>query len=144
MDNNFKTNKVEILVNRWQTPDGTILHSKHVHDYVAHHDKVTDDDYFIDGGNEYVRMSANKVPMKDLCLYTNSPFKEIRENYGRMAFNKETKSHYYILLKDMSDEHLINAIKYNYESGFSFLCKSNVQYLRELMYRNGLSVDNMY
>lgn len=82
--------------------------------------------------------------MKDLCLYTNSPFKEIRENYGRMAFNKETKSHYYILLKDMSDEHLINAIKYNYESGFSFLCKSNVQYLRELMYRNGLNVDNMY
>lgn len=134
----------EILVNKWQTPDGTILHSKHVHDFVGHRDKITKEEYFIDGGNEYVRMSINKIPMKSLCLYTDSPFEEIRKNYGRMAFNEETKKHYYVLLKDMSDEHLINAINYNYEHGYGFMCKTNIQYIRELMYRKGLNVDNMY
>ena len=134
----------EILVNKWQTPDGTILHSKHVHDFVGHRDKITKEEYFIDGGNEYVRMSINKIPMKSLCLYTDSPFEEIRKNYGRMAFNEETKKHYYVLLKDMSDEHLINAINYNYEHGYGFTCKTNIQYIRELMYRKGLNVDNMY
>lgn len=134
----------QILVNKWKTPDGTILHSTHVHDYVGHRDKVTKEEYFIDGGNEYVRMSVNKTPMTSLCLYTNSPFKDIRENYGRIIFDKETQKRNYVLLKDMSNEQLTEAVKYNYEHGFGFLCKTNIQYIRELMYRKGLNVDHMY
>lgn len=137
-------NTRELLVNKWQTPDGTVLQSTHTHDYVSHVDSVTGETYFIDGGTGYIRMSVNAVPMKNLCIYTDSPFEEIRQHYGRMALNKETKSHYYIVLKDMTDEHLINAIQYNYDRGFGFLCKANIQYIRELMYRKNLNVEHIY
>lgn len=46
-----------ILSNRMRTPDGTILESKHRHDYVTHLD-ANGNEYMLDGGLSYVRSSA--------------------------------------------------------------------------------------
>ena len=45
----------KLLANRKQTPDGTILWSKHTHDYVDHQDNIDNQYYFLDGGNSYIR-----------------------------------------------------------------------------------------
>jgi hypothetical protein len=47
----------KILSNRMRTPDGTILESKHRHDYVTHLD-ANGNEYMLDGGLAYVRCSA--------------------------------------------------------------------------------------
>jgi hypothetical protein len=49
---------VKLTRNRLQTPDGKILESKHRHDYVEHRDK-NGKFYFLDGGLDYARVSAN-------------------------------------------------------------------------------------
>ncbi len=48
----------KILRSRMRTPDGTILESKHRHDYVTHLD-ANGNEYMLDGGLAYVRSSAN-------------------------------------------------------------------------------------
>ena len=60
----------KLIQNKWQTPDGTILISKHRHDYVEYTDK-NGDYYMIDGGNDYVRKSVNKKKksIKDFLIY---------------------------------------------------------------------------
>ena len=70
--------KVKKLIrNRWQTPDGTILESKHRHDFVSHKD-ANGEYYFIDGGTDYIRMTVNKEPMINLCEYEE--VEELDEN----------------------------------------------------------------
>ena len=48
----------EILCNKMRTPDGTILHSVHRHDYVTHTD-ANGKEYMLDGGLSYVKRSAH-------------------------------------------------------------------------------------
>ena len=60
--------EAKLLAQRIQTPDGTILHSKHRHDYVTHTD-ANGETYMVDGGFEYRRGIVNKQPAKDVCVY---------------------------------------------------------------------------
>ena len=53
-----KEEKPKILSSRMKTPDGTILESKHRHDYVTHTD-ANGKKYMLDGGCDYVRCSLN-------------------------------------------------------------------------------------
>jgi len=48
----------DIVYSGLKTPDGTLLESRHVHDYVTHID-ANGKEYMLDGGFEYVRCSAN-------------------------------------------------------------------------------------
>lgn len=48
----------KLLANRWKTPDGTILWSKHTHDFILYTDK-NGKQYGVDGGNSYCRMIGN-------------------------------------------------------------------------------------
>lgn len=119
--------KGELLINRWRTPDGTILQSHHRHDYVSH-DDANGEYYFVDGGTDYIRMSQNKIPMEDLCLGTEDDFKEIRANLVRYSINGP------VLLMNMSDDHLNALIPYMEEHGFKDSSHYKM-YLKEIQFR---------
>ena len=126
----------QLICNRWQTPDGTILISKHRHDYVSHTDK-NGDNYFIDGGRDYVRHTVNNEPMKDLCVYSDSPFDEIRKVVFRGTFNVKGMRIWLPIYK-MSDAHLINTILYCVGGNVELLDRYDIEthcYARELLYR---------
>ncbi len=72
----------QILANRIQTPDGTTLQSFHRHDYVVHRDRITGEDYMVDGGTTYLRRSVNLEPAKDLSVYDTDPHEVIREAFA--------------------------------------------------------------
>ena len=96
----------EKLLQRMQTPDGTILTSRYTHDYVSHVDK-NGDTYILDGGLSYLRCSVNKEPMIDVSLYTTTPHSTIREfltwgSYGRDGCDPLT----FYPIKDLSTEHI--------------------------------------
>lgn len=115
-------------------PDGAILESKHVHDYVTHIDK-NGETYVLDGGAEYIRRSVNKEEAEDLSLYSDSPHEEIREHLSRggRGINGDEPLKY-VLLKDIDDSWLQAII--NYEE----LHRPNNKYLpfykQEKIYRD--------
>ena len=95
----------EILRNRMRTPDGTMLHSVHRHDYREHQDangKV----YMLDGGLDYVRCSAHGDE-EMFTLMSDDSHEVIREvvtwgTYGREGDQLIT----HVKIADMYDDHL--------------------------------------
>ena len=95
----------EILSNKMRTPDGTVLHSKHRHDYVTHTD-ANGKEYMLDGGWDYVRRSAHGDE-KLLTVMSDDDHEVIRQvvtwgTYGKNG--DETLVH--VTIADMSSEHL--------------------------------------
>ena len=136
--------KQKLIVSQIQTPDGTILRSNSVHDYVTHLDK-NGEFYMLDGGTEYQRISVNVIPCKNISIYDNSPFEEIRKYYcrgGRGKNNDEPLK--WVPLIEMSDDWLKNCIIYNDKKGLakSF---STYMYCKELRFRQnlGLEIDDI-
>ena len=122
-----------LIRNRWKTPDGTVLISRHIHDFVSHKD-ANGEDYFIDGGNDYIRMSVNKEEMENMCVYSDDQFSLIRTVLCRGTFDENNKR-IWIPLCNMSNPHLENCITFYLfdENG----CKNKymIYYLVELLYR---------
>ena len=95
------------FINRWKTPDGTILESRHGWDYQTHVDTVTGEWYMCDGVGYMIRTSVNEVPMQNLCVTSEDDFEKQRTeitwgSYGKSG--KETKR--YIPIKDLTDQHI--------------------------------------
>lgn len=65
-----------LVYNALQTPDGTILESRHRHDYVTYVD-ANGKEYMIDGGLDYIRCSAHGDE-KMLSLTTGDPLEVLR------------------------------------------------------------------
>jgi hypothetical protein len=132
----------ELIVSRIQTPDGTILTSRHRHDYVSHIDKngLT---YFLDGGVDYQRVAYYPdAPYTDVSLYSDSPFDVIREHYCRGGRGKDgLQPLTWVPLSKMNDEWLVNCIEYNNRNGNQG-CLPNDMYNNELKYRqeNGITI----
>ena len=74
-----------ILYNAIKTPDGTILHSKHRHDYIEYKDK-NGERYMVDGGSDYARRSANRQSYKELSIMDNGDH-ELRRKYLHWGVN---------------------------------------------------------
>ena len=124
----------ELLVNRILTPDGTILESKHRWDYVNYLD-ANGEMYMVDGGVDYQRVSVNKEPYKDLSLYTDSPFEEIRKHlkWG-VNYDKDMNrlpSTEWTPICDLSTEHIQAILDNGYGSNKIRKCLET-----ELAYRN--------
>jgi hypothetical protein len=96
-----------LVYNAIRTPDGTILESKHRHDYVVYQDK-NGKEYMVDGGLEYTRRNVHAdAPYEELSVYTTDGHDKVREaikwgTYGRDGNQPLT----YMLLKDMNTEHI--------------------------------------
>lgn len=104
-----------LIYNAIRTPDGTILESRHVHDYVTHLD-ANGDEYMVDGGFDYLRRNVNKVPAEDLSLYSDEKHEVIREHITRGGRGLDGKQPLkYVLLKDISSDWLNAIIKYEKE-----------------------------
>ena len=106
----YKEPNNHIIYNAIRTPDGTILHSKSVHDYITHIDK-NGEEYMNDGGNDYLRRNINVTPFEDLSVYSDSPHEEIREVIAWGSFGiKGDQPLTFTILKNMSDDHIGNII----------------------------------
>jgi hypothetical protein len=132
---NITNSEREIILNQIKTPDGTIIKSMHVHDYVTYLDK-NGKTYMVDGGNEYLRRNIHKdAPYTELTIYSNDKFEIIRENYHRGGRGKDGDQPLtWVPISKMNDQWLDAAIQYNEERslGESF---ANKMYKKEKEYR---------
>jgi hypothetical protein len=95
----------EILSNRMRTPDGTVLHSAHRHDYVTHTD-ANGKEYMLDGGWDYVRRSVNGDE-KLLTVWSDDDHEVIREGVTWGTYGKDGDQPLkYVAIADMDTEHL--------------------------------------
>lgn len=98
------------LYNAIQTPDGTILESKHRHDYRTHIDKVTGEEYMVDGGGEYLRRNVNKIPATELSIPAEGYVHEKARRYFRWGVRGRTPETQYdvrwVKLEDLGDNHI--------------------------------------
>ena len=100
-----------IIYNAIRTPDGTILESRHVYDYKTHTDK-NGEVYMVYGGLEYLRRSCcNTNPAEELSVFLEDGHDVVREvatwgSYGKSGDG----SLKYILIKDMTEEHIQNCL----------------------------------
>lgn len=131
-----------LILNQIKTPDGTILTSRHVHDYVVYKDK-NGLQYMVDGGNDYLRRNVHDdAPYTEMSLYTDSPFNEIRERICRGGRGKDGKQPLtWTPLCEMNDEWLKACIQYNIDrdqDGYM-----NELYRKEMEYRkdNGIVIN---
>lgn len=89
-----------------ETPDGTVLTSRHRHDYVSHVDK-NGETYILDGGIDYIRTSINKESSKSILVYSDDPHEKIREYVERGGRGKDGKEELkHVKLKDIDDDWL--------------------------------------
>lgn len=95
------------VYNAIRTPDGTILHCEHVHDYKGHEDTIVDELYVNDGGGFYVRRSQNIVPYEDLSVWTNDGHEKVRQffQWGTRGKNGD-EAFRRVALCDMTTEHI--------------------------------------
>lgn len=94
-----------VVYSALRTPDGTILESRHRHDYVTHTD-ANGKTYMIDGGLEYVRSSANGDE-EYITVTLDDGHDTVREavTWGTYGKNGDQPLHYK-KLKDMDTEHI--------------------------------------
>ena len=124
-----------LLVSAIITPDGTRLESTHRHDYQTHVD-ANGEEYMIDGGHNYIKMSINNERATDAFVYTNDKHEVIREAFTWGTYGKNGDQPLEMkLLKSLDTEH-IEAILRTQTQLKSHITKV---FEDELDYRNKLS-----
>ena len=113
-----------ILFNAIKTPDGTILSSRHRHDYVEYEDTKTGKLYGVDGGADYFRRIGDVSDCEDLSITDKTPISEIRQKFhwGSYGVNGDEPLKM-IRMLDMSNSH-IKAILENVFKGKKSTFKS--------------------
>jgi len=98
----------QIVYNAIRTPDGTVLHSRHRHDYQEYFDLESQEVYINDGGNDYIRRSVNNVPATDLTVTMDDPHEVKRQVVTWKTYGKdgEFPNGQIVTLASMSDDHI--------------------------------------
>ena len=98
-----------VLKNSIQTPDGTILESKHRHDFRTYKDK-NGEIYMVDGGKDYLRRFDNIEPYIELSIEDDGTHESRRKylNWGRnydknMVALPQTE---WVPIMDMTSDHI--------------------------------------
>jgi hypothetical protein len=107
----------DIMCNRIRTPDGTIIESKHRHDYVYHLD-ANGFTYSVDGGKDYLRrLWTEGAPLaQEMSVYSDEPHSLIREvtKWGTRGVNGDEPLRY-VPLMEMSDDHIKACLDTQYQ-----------------------------
>lgn len=106
--------EADIICNRIQTPDGTVIVSRHRHDYVSYTD-ANGYTYAVDGGLDYLkRMAPPDGPAyKELTVWSDDPHDLIRETLVWVTRGKTGRGPAVeTALKDMSSAN-IRAVLFN-------------------------------
>lgn len=98
----------QIIYNAIRTPDGTVLHSRHRHDFKIHVDDKTGETYINDGGTDYIRRSQNVVEATDISVTMDDPHEVKRQvvtwkSYGK---DREFPEGRIMSIADMTDDHI--------------------------------------
>ena len=99
-----------MICNALRTPDGTILQSRHRHDFKTYKD-ANGKEYMIDGGLDYVRASANGD--EEMIVATLAePHEQVREacDWGTYGINGDQPLSY-ITLSNMTTDHIEAVLK---------------------------------
>lgn len=103
-----------IIRNAIRTPDGTILVSRHRHDFVGHTDSVTGHYYAIDGGRDYLKRSTDspEPDVTELSVYHTAAYEDVREafTWGSSGPNGADPMKF-IPLKELTDDHIQNIMR---------------------------------
>lgn len=98
----------QIVCNRVRTPDGTMLYSRHRHDYFCYIDD-NGHEYSVDGGLDYLKRSYSDraPPPQELSVYSTDPHEVIREAFawGSRGVNGDQPV-MYLTLNVMATEHI--------------------------------------
>lgn len=107
-----------ILYNAIRCPDGTVIESKHQHDFVMHK-QMDGREYFVDGGREYQRIGFSDKGFTNLMVTTESPHENIREVFTWVscldAAGNRLPVYVTRYLKDLGDNHVKALVKYTKE-----------------------------
>jgi hypothetical protein len=100
-----------LIYNAIRTPDGTILESRHRHDYRTYTD-ANGETYMVDGGLSYLRRGITVPPYEELSRYDTEPHDVQREvmAWGTYGINGDQPISY-VKIKDMSTAHLEAVLK---------------------------------
>ena len=99
-----------LIYNAIRTPDGTILESRSVHDFVGHTD-ANGKFYAADGGLEYLKRSGDN-DYEELSLTLDDGFSKIRERVRWGTYGpKGNRPMKLVKIKDLSTEHIQNILK---------------------------------
>lgn len=99
---------IKYVRNAIRTPDGTVITSRHRHDFQQYTDKNTKT-YAVDGGLEYIKVMYEGIPdYEDLSVpIEGTPFEIQREVFSWGTYGADGKQEKrYVLLKDLQDQHL--------------------------------------
>jgi len=96
-----------LIRNALMTPDGTVIESRHRHDYVTYTD-ANGETYMVDGGLAYIRTSVNNIPAKDMCLYDDEPHAVHRDvlTWGTYGKNGDQPKQFK-KISEMTSNHII-------------------------------------
>ena len=125
-----------LLHNSIMCPDGTVLVSKHQHDFQMH--KQQDGrEYFVDGGLQYQRIGYSDKEYVDLSVYSEEPHEKIREYFEwTRNFDKDMNKlpePEIIKLKDITDDYLMKLVEWT-----NCECHKEIHkvFVDEIEYRN--------
>jgi hypothetical protein len=125
----------QLVYSAIQTPDGTILESRHRHDYVTHTD-ANGLEYMLDGGLDYQRyIPQPTAPFTNISLYSDDDFELIRLKVKRGGRGKDGKQPLtYVAMCEMSNLWVNATIEYLENHGLGDSIYSDL-YKRELEFR---------
>jgi len=99
----------QIIRNAIRCPDGTVLESKHQHDYVSHEQK-DGRTYSVDGGTAYQKIGYTDKEYENLIVYVDDDISIVREHFMWLRqLDKDgvpLDAPELVYLKDITDEHL--------------------------------------
>ena len=108
----------QLLVNKIICPDGTVLESRHRHDY-QEHEQEDGRVYLIDGGLDYQRIGFSDTKFTNCTYYVGDDHSKIREHFEWTrhmdADGNPLPVYEVVLLKDITDSHLDALIEWTKE-----------------------------